>query len=130
MTTQGPPLQLNDDIAVVEFYYTINDCLFTLRIPSYVVDPYIIDTLCLLVKRLSSDLRRKWAERSITIRGRGAEPNLLHIEKWLQGLVHVLQEVEIPVSKSRQLSETKSKDLKQIYCLGLKVCLSVVERIL
>ena len=109
--TQGPALPRNDDAAVVEFYHTVSDCLITLRMLNYVADLYSTETLRLSVKRLPVNLKRKWAERSVAIRGRGAEPSLLHLEQWLQSTVLVLQEVEIPVSTS---SGGKPRDVKRL----------------
>ena len=121
--TQGPALPRNDDAAVVEFYHTVSDCLITLRMLNYVADLYSTETLRLSVKRLPVNLKRKWAERSVAIRGRGAEPSLLHLEQWLQSTVLVLQEVEIPVSTS---SGGKPRDVKKlnVNLVGVNSCLS------
>ena len=61
---------------------------------------------------------KKWAETSVNIRNRGEEPNLIHLEEWLQRRVQVLQEIEPKDEKSprqpnrrEQLEEKKKKIL-------------------
>ena len=102
--TQGERIKRDDNEGLVEFYYTISDCLITLRLLNYVSDLYSTETLERATSRLPNDLLRKWGEKSITIRGRGVEPNLLHLEEWLQTRVLVIQEVqrplEVPTSKA------------------------------
>ena len=62
LVTQGEPIPRDDIAGLVEFYYTISDCLITLGLLNYVADLYSTETLRLAVKRLPSGLVRKWVE--------------------------------------------------------------------
>ena len=120
--TQGEQIQHDDSKGLVEFYYTISDCLITLRLLNYVADLYSTETLERATSRLPKALLRKWGEKSVAIRGRGVEPNLLHLEEWLQTRVLVIQEVErpqeVPTSKS---SGSRARD-KSINTLQVGSC--------
>ena len=114
--TEGDALQPGDRSGLSEFYYTISDCLVTLRLLNYVSDLFSSDTLRQAVRRLPVNLVTKWAETSVNIRGRGEEPNLIHFEEWLQRRVLVLQEIEPReerqvknISRKEQLEEKRNK---------------------
>ena len=81
----------NDDVrGLSDFYYSINECLVTLKQLNYVADLYSSDTLRQAVERLPPKLLMKWSERSLVIR-RSEEPNLIHLGKWLQDRVLALK---------------------------------------
>ena len=62
--TRGKPVP-NDDInALIEFYYTVNDCLVTLKQLNYASDLYSCDTLRQAVRKLPPKLNMKWNEKS------------------------------------------------------------------
>ena len=100
--TQGDTVQNDDLCGLAEFYYTISDCLVTLRLLNYESDLYSSDTLRQAVRRLPSKLAAKWAERSMSIRGRSEEPNLIHFERWLEARVLVLKEMQLPNQKNSE----------------------------
>ena len=97
--TQGAAVQNDDDEGLLEFYYTVSDCLVSLRMLKYDSDLYSSDTLRRAVQRLPSKLINKWAERSMSIREMGEEPNLLHFEVWLQRRAMVLKELQVGETK-------------------------------
>ena len=103
--THRKPLVRGDNEGLIEFYYSISDCLITLRMLNYVADLYSTETLERATGRLSEDLLRKWGERSVSIRVKGVEPNLFHLEEWLQTRVLVIQEIDRP-------SETRPHERK------------------
>ena len=82
--TRGNQVPDNDVEALVEFYYTVSDCLVALRQLNYASDMFSSDTLRQAVRRLPSHLHMKWAEHSLRIKRNDVEPNLLDLEVWLQ----------------------------------------------
>ena len=84
--TKGKQIGNDDQEALSEYYYTINDCLVTLRRMCYFSDLYSTDVLRQAVRRLPSRLQERWCEHSLKIR-RQEEPNLQHLEEWLQDRV-------------------------------------------
>ena len=106
--TQGAAVPNDDNDGLLHFYYTVSDCLVGLRMLNYEADLYSSDTLRRAVQRLPSKLITKWAERSMSIRERGEEPNLLHFEAWLQRCAMVTKEVPVVESKSGK-SKTPEK---------------------
>ena len=82
--TSGKEVQDDDDAALNELYYSVCDCLVTLRQLNYASDIYSSDTLRQVITRMPRRLRNKWAEKSLSIRSRGTDPNLIHLEEWLQ----------------------------------------------
>ena len=105
-------------------YYSVSDCLVTLTQLNYASDVYSSDTLRQVVSRLPHRLQNIWAERSLSIRTRGTEPNLIDLESWLQVRVLALKERYHSEKKPREeKSSVKSKeqyalktDVKTISC--------------
>ena len=76
----------SDTKALANFYFEISTCLNTLLKMNYVADIYSTDLLRQTLSKLPLYLQRKWSEYSLMLRKRG-EPNLYHLEKWLQDRV-------------------------------------------
>ena len=111
--TTGEIVQNSDRDGLSDFYYSVSDCLVTLRLLNYVSDLYSSDTLRLASRRLPGYLVPKWAEVSVSIRGRGEEPNLIHFENWLQRRVLIQQEIEPRDEKSSKASGKKDSTLHE-----------------
>ena len=91
----------NDDVkGLSELYYSINDCLVTLRQLNYGSDLKSSDTLRQVIQRLPSKMHMKWAEYSLIIR-RKEEPNLEHLNEWLQARVLAMKEAYLPDSTKK-----------------------------
>ena len=89
--TRGKQIANHDVDELNKFYYTISDCLHTLRRMRYFSDLYSSDVLRQAVQRLPYWLKNKWAEYCFIIR-RTDEPNLIHFEKWLQDRVMAMKD--------------------------------------
>ena len=90
--TEGKEVPDNNAEALSELYYSISDCLVTLTQLNYVSDVYSSHTLREVVLRLPRRLQDKWADISYSIRSRSEDPNLVHLESWLQTRVMALKE--------------------------------------
>ena len=90
--TKGKAVQGDDVQGVAALYYDITDCLSTLDQLDYSSDLYSSETLHQTVQRLPHWLVKKWAERSMGIRRKGEEPNLIHLEQWLLEKILVMKE--------------------------------------
>ena len=93
--TKGKAAQENDLKSLSELFYSITECLVTLRQLNYSSDLYSSETLRQAVSRLPQKLQLRWAENSINIRSR-EEPNLLHLHKWLELRLLALKEARLP----------------------------------
>ena len=80
--TRGKPISNDDDAGLLEYYYTISDCLVTLKQLNYQSDLYSTDILRQAIRRLPSKFHSKWGEYCLRF-GEYNEPNLLNLEKWL-----------------------------------------------
>lgn len=85
--THGKPVQDDDTNSLTDFYYTVTECLVTLKQLNYVSDLHSSDTLRQTVRRLPTGMQKKWAAQSRRIRNPGEELNLLHFEIWLRDRV-------------------------------------------
>jgi hypothetical protein len=84
--TKGKAVQHDDLKGLMELFYSITDCLTTLRQLNYESDLQSSDTLRQVLQRLPRSLQMKWGEHSVKIR-RNEEPSLIHLEEWLQARV-------------------------------------------
>ena len=111
--TEGKVLEPDDVAGLEELYYSISDCLVTLKQLNYASDIFSSDTLRLAAKRLPVRLHSKWAEHCLSIRGRNLEPSLIDLEAWLQ--LRVLAQKDLPeISRSKRQQQTnRSKDKNQ-----------------
>lgn len=76
----------SDPKALASLYYEISSCLNTLIKMNYIGDIYSTDLLRQTLSKLPNYLQRKWSEYSFILR-RTEEPNLYHLERWLQDRV-------------------------------------------
>ena len=67
---RGKQIQDNDHDGLMEFYYTISDCLVTLNMLNCASDMYSSDILRQAVRRLAGRLHNSWAEFCLKIRER------------------------------------------------------------
>ena len=89
------PIANRDQNALTEFYYTLSDCLVTLRKLNYASDLYSTDILRQTCRKLPQFLLHKWADHCLTLR-RTCEPNLNHLEAWLQERILASKDSYLP----------------------------------
>ena len=89
------PIANKDQSALTEFYYTLSDCLVTLRKLNYVSDLYSTDILRQACKKMPQYLLHKWADHCLLLRRTG-EPNLTHLEAWLQERILASKDSYLP----------------------------------
>ena len=99
--TRGKPLTDNDNPALYEFYFAISELLITLNRMCYYSDLYSTDILRQVIRRLPPRLQNKWMEKSFVIR-KSEEPNLTHLEKWLQDRIMAQRDPYMPTHSSRE----------------------------
>ena len=104
--TKGKPVSNRDTKGLADLYYSICDCLITLKQLNYMSDLNSSDTLDQAVRRLPQGLCMKWAERSLSICKQHEEPNLRHLEQWLKDRVLAQREV-YPVYESNSREDNK-----------------------
>ena len=80
-------MQDDDPEALSQFYYDVSECITTLKKLNYASDLFSAETLLQAVKQLPYRLVNKWADHGLSLRQRSEEPNLLHLEQWLQTCV-------------------------------------------
>ena len=73
---------------IVEYYYSISECLITLARLNYYSDLSSTNVLYQAIAWLLTRIQKKWAERSFYIR-QHREPNLSHLESCLKDRVMV-----------------------------------------
>ena len=89
------PIANRDLNALTEFYYTLSDCLVTLRKLNYKSDLYSTDILRQAFRKLTQYLLHKWADHCLILR-RTSEPNLTHLEVWLQERILASKDSYLP----------------------------------
>ena len=90
----GKSISNDDAVGLSEFYYTISDCLVNLHQLNYQSDLYSSNVLRQAVRRLPTKLHGKWAEHCLKLRQK-TEPNLIHLESWLQDRVLAMKEAHL-----------------------------------
>ena len=103
--TQGKEIQDNDDEGLSELYYSISDCLVTLKQLNYASDMYSSDTLRQVVLRLPLRMQNKWADVKLRIRTSGQDPSLIDLEAWLQNRIFSRRENYQPERTPRRGKE-------------------------
>ena len=101
------PIANKDQNALTEFYYTLSDCLVTLRKLNYVSDLFSTDILRQACRKLPQYLLHKWADYCLILR-RTCEPNLTHLEAWLQERILASKDSYLP----RRPDDHSPKDTK------------------
>ena len=101
------PIANRDQNALTEFYYTLSDCLVTLRKLNYVSDLFSTDILRQACRKLPQYLLHKWADYCLILR-RTCEPNLTHLEAWLQERILASKDSYLP----RRRDDHPPKDTK------------------
>ena len=96
--TIGPHIPDGDIKALTEYYYTLSSCLNTLRKMDYTADIHSTSVLRQALRRLPDRYLQKWAEYSFKLR-RTTEPNLNHLEQWLQDRVMAARDPYLPFQK-------------------------------
>ena len=90
----GKSISNDDAVGLSEFYYTISDCLVNMHQLNYQSDIYSSNVLWQAVRRLPTKLHGKLAEHCLKLRQK-TEPNLIHLESWLQDRVLAIKEAHM-----------------------------------
>ena len=80
--TRGKQISKDYDKGLLEFYYTIRDCLITLHQLNCESDINSTDLLLQAIRRLPSKFYRRWSEHCLKLRSI-REPALIDLEIWL-----------------------------------------------
>ena len=89
--TRGKVISNDDDKSLLEFYYTISDCVVALNQLKYIHDLHSSNAVRQALRRLSSKYHNKWAEYCFRLR-KSKEPSLCDLETWLQERILAVQE--------------------------------------
>ena len=92
---KGKQIGSDDVKALSAFYYSINECLVTLKQLNHISDLHSSETLQQAIQRLPIYLQHKWCERSFSV-SRTEEPSLLHLGVWLRDRLLAMQEIARP----------------------------------
>ena len=104
--TKGKAILNGDVKELTELSYSINDCMVSLSQLNYEADLRSSDTLRQVVRRLPPNMLGRWAEHSLAIR-QYEEPNLSHLNSWLQDRVLALKEAYLPSNRQQGRREEK-----------------------
>ncbi|XP_066913979.1 uncharacterized protein [Clytia hemisphaerica] len=107
------PIGNRDQTSLTEFYYTLSDCLVTLRKLNYVSDLYSTDILRQACTKLPQYLLHKWADYCLTLR-RSCEPNLTHLEAWLQERILASKDSYLPRKNDDRKDHKDRKDHRDL----------------
>ncbi|XP_066933479.1 uncharacterized protein [Clytia hemisphaerica] len=97
----GNQIPEHDSRSLTQFYYALSTCINTLVKMKYTADIHSTDVLRQILKRLPNHLLRKWSEYSLILRQK-AEPNLIHLEQWLQARVMASKDPNLPTDRSNR----------------------------
>jgi len=93
--TKGKLISNDDQFGLTTLYYSLSDCLVTLKQLNYHADINSSDILRQIFRRVPVRLHTSWAERCLKIR-KHSEPNLEDLEEWLQNRVLAMKESCLP----------------------------------
>ena len=93
--TKGKQIANDDDKGLLEFYYSLSDCLITLRQLDYESDIYSVDTLRQVIRRLPNKFYVRWGEHCLNLR-RVREPTLVDMEAWLHDRIEASTDPYLP----------------------------------
>ena len=81
--TRGKPISNDDDKSLLEFYYTMSECVVVLSQLKYIHNLHSSTFLRQALRKLPSKYHNKWAEYCFRLR-KNKEPSLCDLETWLQ----------------------------------------------
>ena len=93
----GTKIEDIDSDGLTTLYYSINDFIVTLLRLDLQSELHASILLKRIVQRLPTKLQFKWAEKAYQIRA-FEEPNIFHLESWLQDKVMVMREAHTTYS--------------------------------
>ena len=108
----GIQIANNDHKGLCKLYYTISNCLVTLRKLNYISDLYSSNVLRQATRRFPPRLYSKWSKQCLNIRRKG-EPNLLYLEAWLQERILASNESYLPFNPDDERHNRSNLDHKR-----------------
>ena len=91
----------DDDKGLIEFYYSLSDCITTLRQLNYESNIYGTDTLCQTIHYLSNKFYSQWGEHSLSLQHL-REPTLVDMEAWLHDRIEASTDPYLPPKLRKQ----------------------------
>ena len=93
---RGKQIGNDDKKTLMEYYYTISDCIVALSQLNYTTDLFSSDIRRQVIRRLPPKFHGKWGELCFTLRT-VKEPTLVDFENWLQDRILAFKEAYLPV---------------------------------
>ena len=109
--TRGKQISNDDDRALLDFYYTISDCLITLQQLNYDSDIYSTDVLRQTIRRLPSKFYTRWGEHCLKLRVI-REPTLVDLEAWLHDRIQATTDPYLPQKRDKKFQKFSSEEDK------------------
>ena len=110
--TSGKQIPDSDPKALTDFYYSVSSCINTLRKMNYQSDIYSSHVLRQTLARLPERLLPRWSEHSLRIRKK-EEPNLIHLDSWLQERVMASKDPYLPQSRGKKISTLHTRGWRE-----------------
>ena len=103
--TKSKQIANDYDKGLIEFYYSLSNCIITLCQLNYKSDIYSTDTLRQTIRRLPSKFYSRWGKHCLSLR-RVREPTLLDMEALLHDRIEVSTDPYLKLPKQNFLSRT------------------------
>ena len=99
--TKSKQIANDYDKGLIEFYYSLSNCIITLCQLNYKSDIYSTDTLRQTIRRLPSKFYSRWGKHCLSLR-RVREPTLLDMEALLHDRIEVSTDPYLKLPKQNQ----------------------------
>ena len=99
--TKGKQIPNDDDKDLIEFYYSLSDCIITLRQSNYESDIDSTGTLRRTIRRLPNKFHSRWGEHCLSLRC-VREPTLVNMEAWLHDRIEASTNPYLPLKPPKQ----------------------------
>ena len=103
--TKSKQIANDYDKGLIEFYYSLSNCIITLCQLNYKSDIYSTDTLRQTIRRLPNKFYSRWGKHCLSSR-RVREPTLLDMEARLHDRIEVSTDPYLKLPKQNFLSRT------------------------
>ena len=124
--TQGKPISNDDEKSLLEYYYTMSDCIIALEQLNYRYDLHSTDVLRRSIRKLPSKYHSRWAEHCFKLRQQ-KEPSLADLESWLQERIMAAKESYLTSYEKKNQLQEKDKFIGKISFENQK-CILCEER--
>ena len=122
--TKGKQIANDNDKGLIEFCYSLSDCVITLRQLNYKSDIYSTDTLRQTIRRLPNKFYARWGEHCLSLR-RVREPTLLDMEAWLHDRIEASTDPYLPPKLPKQNQHHPKQDYKCNSNTGVHIVIQI-----